>query len=198
MWVWTSTIGIARTIPTRSRPPRGTGSRPTGDNGPMTDLAGAPAHGGAAATAAPPSATLNADLERHRVELTAYCYRMLGSAFEAEDAVQETIIRAWRGYRPVRGPLGLRSWLYRIATNVCLDMLRAQPATGPADGPGAAPTADDPLRTRCRDDVDRAGPGRPGRARRRRSGRASRSPASPSGWPSSRRSSTCRRANARC
>src|SRR5690242_10018254 len=68
---------------------------------------------------------LDVRLEKHRVELTGYCYRMLGSSFEAEDAVQDTMVRAWRGYASFEGRSSMRSWLYRIATNVCLDMLNA-------------------------------------------------------------------------
>jgi RNA polymerase sigma-70 factor, ECF subfamily len=71
---------------------------------------------------APAPADLAPALEAHRTELTGYCYRMLGSSFEAEDAVQETFIRAWRGYDRFEGRSSVRSWLYRIATNVCLDM----------------------------------------------------------------------------
>jgi RNA polymerase sigma-70 factor (ECF subfamily) len=66
------------------------------------------------------------DLERHRRELTAYCYRMLGSPFEAEDAVQDTLLRAWRARERFEGRASVRSWLYRIATNVCLDMLKSR------------------------------------------------------------------------
>jgi RNA polymerase sigma-70 factor, ECF subfamily len=72
--------------------------------------------------------TLSSDVEQaidaHRRELTGYCYRMLGSGFEAEDAVQETMVRAWRNIEGFEGRSSLRSWLYRIAHNVCMDMLR--------------------------------------------------------------------------
>ena len=82
-----------------------------------------------------------ADFELHRRELTAYCYRMLGSPFEAEDAVQDTLLRAWRGRDRFEGRSAVRSWLYRIATNVCFDALdgrerRARPMDlGPAGEP---------------------------------------------------------------
>lgn len=88
-------------------------------------------------------------LEHHRRELTAYCYRMLGSAFEAEDAVQDTLVRAWRGLDAFEGRASLRTWLYRIATNVCIDMgRRPQRRARPMDlGPALdSPTHPGPAR----------------------------------------------------
>jgi RNA polymerase sigma-70 factor (ECF subfamily) len=81
------------------------------------------------------------DLEPFRRELTGYCYRMLGSGFEAEDAVQETMLRAWRNADSFEGRSSRRSWLYRIATNVCIDMHRqVQRRARPMDmGPASAP-----------------------------------------------------------
>ncbi|HEY8581914.1 MAG TPA: sigma-70 family RNA polymerase sigma factor [Capillimicrobium sp.] len=98
------------------------------------------------------ASTLQAEavLEQHRSELTGYCYRMLGSTFEAEDAVQETMVRAWKALDRFEGRASVRSWLYRIATNVCFDALngrqkRARPMDmgpcGLASGPVRDPIA---------------------------------------------------------
>lgn len=92
----------------------------------------------------PPAAgpDLERALEQHRRELTGYCYRMLGSGAEAEDAVQETMVRAWRSMDRFEGRSSLRSWLYRIASNVCIDMHRSpQRRARPMDLGPSTPTA---------------------------------------------------------
>jgi RNA polymerase sigma-70 factor, ECF subfamily len=85
------------------------------------------------------------ELEAYRRELTGYCYRMLGSGFEAEDAVQETFVRAWRNFDSFEGRSSLRSWVYRIATNVCLDMLQGPQRRARPMDMGPASTAETAL-----------------------------------------------------
>src|SRR5690554_6490561 len=85
------------------------------------------------------------DFEQHRRELTGYCYRMLGSAFDAEDAVQETLTRAWRAFDRFEGRSSIRTWLYRIASNVCCDMLRASNRRARPMDMGEASSFDGPL-----------------------------------------------------
>jgi RNA polymerase sigma-70 factor, ECF subfamily len=106
--------------------------------GEVTDLA-------AAGVAGTETEDLGMRLEQHRVELTGYCYRMLGSAFEADDAVQDTLLRAWRSFDKFEGRAALRSWLYRIATNVCLDMLNGRQRRARPMDLAEAKTADGPL-----------------------------------------------------
>ena len=95
------------------------------------------------------TATAFGDLEQHRSELIAYCYRMLGSPFDAEDAVQDVFMRAWRSRDHFEGRAAMRSWLYRIATNVCIDVLNSKERRiRPMDlGPAVEPVESN-LRTR--------------------------------------------------
>jgi len=109
----------------------------------MADVVANEGRGGSTATRV--TDELQDLLEQHRVELTAYAYRMLGSAFEAEDAVQETLLRAWKGFDGFEGRAALRSWLYRIATNVCLDMLSGRARRARPMDLGPAGTAEERL-----------------------------------------------------
>src|SRR6478735_6688174 len=104
----------------------------------------------ASSSGSPGSVALEQALESHRRELTGYCYRMLGAGSEAEDAVQETMVRAWKAIDGFEGRSSLRSWLYRIANNVCVDMHRSpQRRARPMEmGPSTA-TADVVLGDTC-------------------------------------------------
>ena len=93
------------------------------------------------------------DLEQYRRELTGYCYRMLGSVFEAEDAVQDTMVRAWKGIDRFEGRSSVRSWMYRIATNACLDMLRSRQRRARPMDMGPSSKADAALPARMADNI---------------------------------------------
>ena len=90
-----------------------------------------------------------AQLEQHRTALTGHCYRMLGSAVDADDAVQETMVRAWRALEGFDGRSSVRTWLYRIATNVCIDAIGERRRVRPVEE-GAVGTPDDTLESRER------------------------------------------------
>jgi RNA polymerase sigma-70 factor, ECF subfamily len=91
-------------------------------------------------------------VEPYRSELHAHCYRMLGSVHDAEDALQDALLRAWRGLARFEGRSSVRSWLYTIATNTCLDLIARRPrrvlpidygpSSDPHDGPAAVPVAE--------------------------------------------------------
>src|SRR5688572_29918546 len=131
-----SPAAASKRLSTRSSPSsRISDARPSASTRTVRSMG--PVQSSSATTAAAES------LDQYRGELTGYCYRMLGSPFDAEDAVQETLVRAWRGLERFEGRAALRSWLYRIATNVCLDMVDARKRRAlPMDfGPAQEPVA---------------------------------------------------------
>ena len=139
-------------------------------------------------------------VEDHRAELHAHCYRMLGSLHDADDALQDTLLRAWRALPEFEGRSSLRTWLYRIATNACLDAIARRPKRVlPIDyGPPSAATGDQVSHSSSRSGSSRTRTKRSGSETATPHPRPATSSARPSSSPSSRRCSTYRRHSARC
>jgi RNA polymerase sigma-70 factor (ECF subfamily) len=167
----------------------------TGGEITMTSLATAPGRNddeAVEAVRAGDQAAFAALAERHRRELQVHCYRMLGSLEDAEDQVQETFLRAWRNRAGFQGRAPFRAWLYRIATNACLDALARAPRRAPAAPADGRPPMEVPWLGPYPDRLlEGAAPSDEGPE-------ASRWPARRSSLPTWWRSSTCRRGRARC